>query len=192
LEAAKQGGGADLFFVGRIVPNKAQHDLVKLLVAYRRMYDPKARLHLIGRPGAATYYDALRRYITELGLDDAVEVRERVSGPELSAYYRCSDVLVSASEHEGFCVPILEAMHHQVPVVAYSCGAVPETMGDSGILLRSKSPGLMAAAVHRALTDTDLRARLVAAGRRRLAGYSLERSRRLLIESLAPVTGVRP
>jgi glycosyltransferase involved in cell wall biosynthesis len=193
LQAAKEKGGADLFFVGRIVPNKAQHDLVKVLAAYRRIYDPAARLHIVGRPGAASYYSALRRYISELGLDEAVEVvSDGVSDAELAAYYQTADVLVSASEHEGFCVPLLEAMHFEVPVVAYSCGAVPETMGGAGILLDTKEPGLMAAAVHRVITDDSLRRQLASAGRQRLKEYSLTNARQRLISSLAPVTGLKP
>ena len=191
LEEAKRDGGADLLFVGRLAPNKAQHDLIKALVAYRRVYDPKARLRLIGRPATDSYARALGRYATELGVADAVVIREAgVSGGELSAHYRAADALVVLSEHEGFSVPLLEAMLHGVPIVAYASTAVPETLGDAGLLLDEKSPSLVAAAIHRVLTDTAVREALVAAGRRRLATFDLERSRRRLVDSLAPLTGV--
>ena len=192
LQAVKEDGGADWLFVGRLAPNKMQQDLVKALYAYRRAYDPRARLRLIGRRATDSYFDAVRGFVAELGLDGAVEIVEGVSGAELAAYYRAADVLVSASEHEGFCVPLLEAMHHDVPIVAYASTAVPETLGDAGVLLPRKSPGLIAAAVHRVLSDDQLRKGLVERGRARLADFSLERSRRRLIEALAPVTGVRP
>ena len=192
LQAAKDRGGADLLFVGRICPNKAQHDLVKVLYAYRRAYDPGARLHLIGRPATDSYQDALVRFIAQLGLTGAVNVVERVSDAELTAYYRAADVLVSVSEHEGFGVPLLEAMHHDVPVVAYASTAVPETCGDGALLLAGKAPSIVAAAVHRVVSDAAVRAALVAAGRRRLDHFALERSRRRLVEALAPVTGVVP
>ena len=192
LEAAKDDGGADWLFVGRLAPNKVQHDLVKALYAYRRAYDPKARLRLIGRRATDTYFDAISGFVAELGLSDAVDIVEGVSGGELAAYYRAADVLVSASEHEGFCVPLLEAMHHDVPIVAFACAAVPETLGDAGVLLPHKSPAFIAAAVHRVLSDDGLRKDLIARGRVRLADFSLERARRRLVEALAPVTGVLP
>lgn len=191
LHAAKGRGGADWLFVGRLAPNKAQHDLVKALAAYRRVYDPAARLHLVGRPAADTYADALRHFATDAGLLGAVEVADGGVSPEaLSAYYAAADVFVSASEHEGFCVPLLEAMHHGVPIVAYAAAAVPETLGAAGLALPTKAPLGVAAAVNRVLTDTRLRATLLDAGAARLAELSLERSRARLLAALAPLTGM--
>ncbi|PZS19169.1 MAG: hypothetical protein DLM54_07450 [Acidimicrobiales bacterium] len=184
LAAAKADGGADLLFVGRISPNKAQHDLVKALLAYRRLYDSAARLHLVGRPQSPVYLAALRRYVSDLGLSDSVDLAEGVSQAELAAYYRAADVLVSCSEHEGFCVPLLEAMHQGVPVVAYGAAAVPETLGPGGIVLASKAPLVVAAAIDRVIHDARLRSGLVAAGRRRLADFSPERTRGRLVEAL--------
>ncbi|MGH9069175.1 MAG: glycosyltransferase [Acidimicrobiales bacterium] len=191
LARAKGDGGADWLFVGRLAPNKAQQDLVKALAAYRSVYDPKARLHLVGRPATPGYADGLRRLAAGAGLVDAVElVDQGISHRSLVAYYRSADVLVSASEHEGFCVPLLEAMYHGVPVVAYGAAAVPETLGAAGLLLDDKSPVTVAAAVHRVLSDQDLRQHLVAAGQARLGAFSLDRSRARLVAALAPLTGV--
>ncbi len=176
LMRAKRGGGADLLFVGRLSPNKAQHDLVKLLWAYRRMYDPRARLRLVGRSASERYRRAICSFVEELELGEAVEIAEGVSQPELAAYYRAADVFVCASEHEGFLVPLLESMYHEVPIVTYAAAAVPETLGSAGILLDSKAPARMAAAVHKVLDDPSLRDNLVAAGRARLGEFSLERS----------------
>ena len=190
LEKVKAGGGADLLFVGRLAPNKAQHELIKALVLYRRVYDPRARLRLIGRPATDSYARALGRYATELGVADAVIVRELVTGGELSAHYRAADAVVIVSEHEGFSVPLLEAMLHGVPVVARPGGAVPETLGGAGLLVEDRSPAAVAAAVHRVVTDDAVRRSLVAAGRRRLEEFDLQRSRRRLIDALTPLTGV--
>ncbi|HET6810448.1 MAG TPA: glycosyltransferase family 4 protein [Acidimicrobiales bacterium] len=192
LEKVKAEGGADLLFVGRLAPNKAQHELIKALVMYRRVYDPRARLRLIGRPATDSYARALGRYATELGVADAVIIRERVSGGELSAHYRAADALVIVSEHEGFCVPVLEAMLHGTPIVARPSGAVAETLGRAGLTVTDRSPATVAAAVHRVVTDDALRRSLVAAGHERLAEFDLARSRRRLIEALAPLTGVTP
>jgi len=190
LQEAKQDGGADWLFVGRLAPNKAQHDLIKALYAYREAYDPRARLYLVGRRATDSYYEALTGFAVRLGVTDAVRIREGVSGGELAAHYSTADVLVSVSEHEGFCVPPLEAMRHDLPVVAYAAGAVPETVGDAGLLLARKDPSTVAASVNRVLSDDVLRQRLIGAGRRRLGDFSLESSKRKLVEALAPVTGV--
>lgn len=190
LEADRTGGGADLLFVGRLAPNKAQEDLIKALVLYRRTYDPKARLRLIGRPAAATYYDALTSFIGHLGLNGSVTVVSGLSDAELAAYYQSADALVVLSEHEGFNTPLVEAMRHGLPVIAYSSCAVPETLGEGGILLADKSPATVAAAVHRVVSDDSLRGLIVEAGRRRLAQFDLEASKRLFVNSLSFLTGV--
>jgi len=177
LERTKEGGGIDVVFVGRIVPNKAQHDLIKALAAYRAGYDPAARLHLLGGTSAPNYMRALRRFVAALELWDAVDLAGSVSDSERAAYYRGADVFVCLSEHEGVGVPLLEAMRYGVPVIAFRSSAIPETVGDAGILLDSKEPTLVAAAIHRVVSDGALRDRLVTAGRARLAEFDLAKTR---------------
>jgi glycosyltransferase involved in cell wall biosynthesis len=167
--AAKRDGGRDWLFVGRVAPNKCQHDLVAALAAHRRVYESRDRLHLVGGATARAYSTALTSFVHATGLDDAVDITGSVRASVLRAHYRSADVLVCVSEHEGFCVPVLEAMHHGVPVVAYGAGAVAETVGDGGIVLERKDPVTVAAAVERVLSDPELRVQLVAAGRRRAA-----------------------
>jgi glycosyltransferase involved in cell wall biosynthesis len=187
LSGAKSGGGADLLFVGRVAPHKAQHDLVKVLAVYRRLYDPKARLHLVGGSGSEAYSDAVKGYASALGLGDAVEVTGSVSAGELAAHYRAADVFVCVSEHEGFCVPLLEAMHHRLPIVAFAAAAVPETLAGAGLLLPAKDPATVAAAIDRLVGDADLRAALVDGGSERLTDFALERTRRRFAEAVAPI-----
>ena len=139
LRDAKGDGGRDWLFVGRIAPNKCQHDLVAALAAHRRAYGSHTRLHLVGGSTSATYSFALERFVAALGLEDAVEITGPVSAGALGAYYRAADVLVCVSEHEGFCVPVIEAMYHDVPVVAFAAGAVAETVGAPAA--RSSTPG---------------------------------------------------
>ena len=110
-----------------------------------------------------------------------------VADVELEGLYRSADVFVCLSEHEGFCVPLLEAMAHGVPVVALGAAAVPETVGDAGLVLGSKRPGLVAEAVHRVMRDEGLRAALVGAGRQRLEHFALARTRRTLLDALQPI-----
>jgi L-malate glycosyltransferase len=174
-------GGADLLYVGKISPHKAPHDLVKMLAVLRRVDDPAARLHLVGSPLGETYEPALRGFIEELGLTGAVNLAGSVSGAELEAYFQAADVFVCASDHEGFCVPLAEAMGHGVPIVAYGVTAVPETVGGAGLVLRDKSPVPFAAAVGRVLSDKRLRAVLAAAGKERAGGFDLEASTRRFV-----------
>ncbi|MBI2169535.1 MAG: glycosyltransferase family 4 protein [Actinobacteria bacterium] len=192
LERAKGDGGSDWLFVGRFAPNKCQHDLLKAFAAYRRTHDPRARLHLAGSEGPTRYVKALHRLAADAGVGGAVTFHTGVPSGVLSALYRAADVFVCLSEHEGFCIPLLEAMHHRVPVVAFAAAAVPETLGGAGLLLTDKRPLTVAHAVDRLLTDAGLRARMVAAGRERLADFSLDRTRARLVEALAPVLNGSP
>lgn len=189
LASAKAEGGADLLFVGKVAPHKAPHDLVKMLAVYRRLYDPRARLHLVGSPLGDRYGPALAAFVADLGLDEAVSVTGSVSGGELEAHYRSADVFVCASDHEGFCVPLVEAMGHGVPVVAYGATAVPETVGDAGLVLPAKEPLRLAAAVARVVADADLRRRLRAAATRRVAALAPEKSATRFVELIGHAVG---
>lgn len=182
LAADRSRGGTELLFVGKVSPHKAPHDLVKMLSVYRRLYDPEARLRLVGSPLGDSYAPALAGFVAELGLTDAVTVTGSVDAGELEAYYRAADVFVCASDHEGFCVPLVEAMGHGVPVVAYGATAVPETVGTAGLVLPDKQPLRFAAAVARVMNDAALRTHLVEAARSRAEQFSLERSRRRFVE----------
>jgi glycosyltransferase involved in cell wall biosynthesis len=189
LAAAKARGGADLLYVGKISPHKAPHDLVKMFSVYRRLYDPAARLHLVGSPLGDTYGPALTAFIDRLGLAGSVSVTGSVTKAELEAYFAAADVYVSASNHEGFCVPLVEAMGHGLPVVAYGVAAVPETVGAAGLLLANKSPLRFAAAVDRVVHDAALRATMVAAGAERVAAYDLDTSCRGYAEVIGQAVG---
>lgn len=174
-------------FVGRLAPNKAQHDIVKAFAAYRRFHNPDARLHLVGGGHEDSYARTLQRFIHALGLDDAVTLAGGVSPAELAAYYRAADVFVVCSEHEGFCVPLLEAMHHRVPIVAFAATAVTETLGGGGLLLDVKDPCTVAAAVDRVVTDTALRHQLVEAGTVRVRDFDLSRTAPAFVEAVTSV-----
>jgi L-malate glycosyltransferase len=181
---ARQLGGTDWLAVGRIAPNKCQHDIVLAFAAYRRLHDPLARLTLIGGQSAGEYWRALHRLTDDLGIAGAVTFTDVVSHAELLACYRTADVFLCLSEHEGFNVPVLEAMHFDVPVVAYAAAAVPDTVGDAALLLTQKDALIVATAVDRLRSDTSLRTRLVDAGRKRVEHFSIGRTGPRLIESL--------
>jgi glycosyltransferase involved in cell wall biosynthesis len=181
--------GAVWLFVGRIAPHKCQHDLIKAFSVYRRVYEPTAVLRIVGASSSDRYVAALHQLVAALQLEDAVELTGSVPAPELAAHYRSADVYVCVSEHEGFCVPLLEAMHHRVPIVAYGTTAVPETLGAGGVCLPGKSPATVAAAVHRVLGDHELRRVLTDAGTARLAELDRTVTRQIWSDALASVIG---
>jgi glycosyltransferase involved in cell wall biosynthesis len=190
LRAEKTGGGADLLFVGRITPSKAQHDLIKALECYRRVYDPDARLHLVGTSMGDDYPRALERYARRLGLGGAVRLTGSVSEEALAAYYSTADVFVCASEHEGFGIPLVEAMSFSLPVVAFAAGAVPETVSTGALVIEDKSPLGFAAAAHRAVTDGALRSRLIEMGGRRARELSLANGRERWTTAIERAIGI--
>jgi glycosyltransferase involved in cell wall biosynthesis len=170
--------------VGRLSPNKAQHQLVEALWFYRRWYDPEARLRLVGPSTTESYAEAVVAFAAELGLADAVERGEHLTQGELAAWYVDADLFVCLSDHEGFCIPLLEAMHFDLPIVAFAAGAVPETLGEAGVLLDTKRPSVVAAAIDRLRTDTELASRLAAAGRGRLEAFAMSTTRARFVEVL--------
>ena len=182
----KQAGGTEWLFVGRVAPNKCQHDLIKAFAYYRAVIDPNAHLTLVGRSSSARYRDALGTFVRNVGLEGAITFPDSVTPGALTAYYQYADVFVCASEHEGFCVPLLEAMYHQLPIVAFDAAAVPATLGSGGLVVQTKAPAFFAEAVARVVQDTDLRAQLMAAGTERLADFALSRTRDEMFEALEP------
>ena len=184
LAAAKASGGADLLFVGKVSPHKGQDDLVKALAAYRRAYDPQARLHIVGGAISEEYQTAVERFAAELGLADAVEIAGSITHEELIAYYAGCDVFLCLTNHEGFCVPLLEAMYHRLPIVTWACTAVPETVGDAGLVLADKQPARVAAAIDRVVRDGHLRDELARAAAERVAWFSLPRAQDRFVAAL--------
>ena len=183
-EQARAHGGADWLTVGRIAPNKCQHDVLLAFAVYRRIHDPRARLTLVGGQSAGLYWRALHRLAEDLDIADAVTFTDIVSHAELLACYRSADVFVLLSEHEGFNVPVLEAMHFGVPVVAYASSAVPGTVGDGALLLTDKDPVVVATAVERVRSDASLRQALVDAGRKRVEHFSIARTGPRLLDTM--------
>jgi glycosyltransferase involved in cell wall biosynthesis len=152
----------NVLFVGRMVPNKRIEDVIRYFHAYKTLFNPRSRLLLVGLHTAFEKYLAmLHGFISKIGVRD-VYFTGQVTNEELVAYYELADVFLCASEHEGFCVPLMEAFHMGVPVVAYAATAVPATMDGGGILYTEKSPLDVAAILNAVVTNDDLRDRLVA------------------------------
>jgi L-malate glycosyltransferase len=170
--------------VGRLAPNKGHQDAIAALFVARMTTDPGARLTLIGAPTEPNYAHALRRYANSLGLSEAVEFVSGIDDAQLAAYYCASNVLVMLSEHEGFGVPLIEAMANGIPVVAYAAGAVGEILGTAGVLLDRKHPRHVASALHRLLADPTEVDRLVAEGRGRVEALDLPNAGNRLVAAI--------
>jgi glycosyltransferase involved in cell wall biosynthesis len=128
----------NIMFVGRVIPNKKFEDLIRAFHAYRTRHNPRSRLLLVGSySGFERYFAMLQALIARLGTPD-VHFLGHVSNEELTALYDIGDLFLCASEHEGFCVPIVEAFHKQIPVLAYAATAVPATMDGGGVLYETK------------------------------------------------------
>jgi glycosyltransferase involved in cell wall biosynthesis len=158
----------NLLFVGRVVPNKAHVALIKAFYFFHRHIDTRSQLWLVGSSSLPTYEKLLRSLIARLHLEQAVTLTGRVSLGELRTYYEAANLFLSASQHEGFCVPLLESMHFELPILAYNCTAVPETLGNSGVLFNQYRYNEIAETAHLLLTDADLRQQVIRRQRQRL------------------------
>jgi glycosyltransferase involved in cell wall biosynthesis len=169
-----RGDAARWLCVGRVAPNKGIELALMALLVARAHHDPAATLRVVGRPVVPAYTRALRRFARELGVRDAVTFAGQLSDTDLVAAMTESEVLVMASQHEGFGVPVLEAMSIGLPVVANRVGALPEIVGDGGLLVDATDPYALAGAAARAAGDGGVRADLAHAAARRVAALDLQ------------------
>jgi glycosyltransferase involved in cell wall biosynthesis len=178
-----QDGRTNILFVGRISPNKKQDDLVR---AFQRFLvaDPSARLILVGLvENGDPYVGYLRGIIESSGLTESVILAGSVHDSQLAAYYRTAHLFWSMSEHEGFCVPLVEAMWFDIPIVAYRSTAVPETLGDAALMFTEKCDlEAVAAMAFLLATDRILRRRSISAQRRRRVQFLSEQIRPLVCD----------
>jgi glycosyltransferase involved in cell wall biosynthesis len=151
----------NVLFVGRVIPNKKFEDVIRAFHAYKTFFNRRSRLLLVGsHAGFDRYVTMLHRFIATLGARD-VHLVGHVSNEELTAYYELADIFVCASEHEGFCVPIVESFHMGVPVLAYAATAVPSTMDGAGVLYATKDPMYLAALINAVIEDRQVADRIV-------------------------------
>ena len=184
-------GLTNLLFVGRRAPNKGHRYLLDAFAVYHEHYERNSRLLLVGRQdrSLASYTNLLREQASRLGVLDSILFIDGVSDAELKAYYQRASAFVLASEHEGFCVPVVEAMALQVPIVAYGTTAVPHTVGDAGLVWEEPDPFLLAQSIDAVVRDVDVRRQLTERGWRRyqalFANQRLERDFLHALQSIA-------
>lgn len=171
LYAKYDDGYTTLIIVGRGVPHKKQDEAIAAVGWYKQHISPKVRLFIIGdmKP---SYAKKLHKMTEDLNLQDNVIFTGKISNEELCTYYHLADGLLCLSEHEGFCVPLVEAMIFGTPIFAFACAAVPETLGKAGILLTDKSPQNIATIINETINDKDKLAELKTAQQQRLQELS--------------------
>jgi L-malate glycosyltransferase len=176
LDHILDDGLVNFLFVGRIAPNKKIEDHIKLAEVYKRYVDAYYRFIFVGRYDVVPrYYSTIRALMSEYRLlADRFVFTGPVPDDELAAFYRHATVYISLSEHEGFCVPLVEAMAADVPILAYAAAAVPDTLGGAGVAFAPKDLEYAAELLGALAFDDDLRARVVAGQRRRLLDFGDE------------------
>jgi hypothetical protein len=179
-----------------MIPNKKIDDIIRCFHAYKTRCNPRSRLLLVGSYGGFDLYFAmLQQLVATLKLPD-VFFMGHVSNEELSAFYDVADLFLCASEHEGFCVPLMEAFHKRVPVMAYAATAVPATMDGGGVLYETKNPAHVASLMQAILDDEELVERILAsqdAALERLAGQDFDGTLlRFVEQAIAAPAGQAP
>lgn len=180
-------GKTNLLYVGRVIPNKKFEDLIKCFALYKKYFNPNSRLILAGEyRGLERYSSTLQNLIDRLSLED-VYFTGHVDFRELLALFEAADLYLSLSEHEGFGVPLLEAFHKRIPVLAFGAGAVEETLNGGGLLLRQKDFLRIAALIDLVLTDKKLKRRIIDGQLRALEKFSRENVVRVLLRHIEEV-----
>jgi glycosyltransferase involved in cell wall biosynthesis len=182
LEEILDDGLVNFLFVGRIAPNKKVEDIIRHAEFYKRYVDERYRFIFVGKTdGVPRYYNMVRALVAEFQMPpDRFIFTGPVPDEELAVYYRTASVYISLSEHEGFCVPLLEAMAADVPVLAYASSAVPDTLGGAGVSFAPKDLEFAAELLCELAFNDRLRASVIAGQRRRLQEFGDDRITREL------------
>lgn len=182
-------GRTNILFTGRIVPNKKIEDLIKVAFYYKKYISPLVRLIVVGKTASLPkYYQSLVRLADEFYLkSEEICFTGHIPDEEMFALYRAADVFLSLSEHEGFCLPLIESLIFDLPVIAYDCTAVPFTLDGAGVLLKDKRTEDVAELVGRIVGDPGLRDRIIAGQRRRLLRFKAVSSGEYLLSALKEI-----
>ncbi|MEX0431674.1 glycosyltransferase family 4 protein [Spiribacter insolitus] len=184
----QQNNARQLLFVGRLVPHKNPQGLIAMLAELTHMTDQSVRLTLVGE-GSPTTIAALYDLAARLRVSDQVEITGKVSDERLVTLYSEADLYVSMSEHEGFGMPLVEAMMHEVPIVAYAApeSGIADTVEGGGLLLNRADPAIVAATAAAVLDDVELQGQVIAAQKTRLKALQPDRLEQQLVDFLRSV-----
>ncbi len=181
-------GNVNILFTGRIAPNKKIEDLIKIFWFYNLNFNEKSRLLLVGSIGLSSYKNALDSYICENSIKNVL-FTGHISDSERNAYYEAADIFLCMSEHEGFCIPLLEAFQWKLPVVAYNASAVPDTMGNAGVLVNTKEPAAICRVIEELLKNKSYRQNIIDGQLQRLSCMTLSAHDDEFVQLLQTVAG---
>lgn len=171
----KSTPGINVVHIGRLAPNKCIEDIIKSFYFLNRFIDKGSRLWLAGIDIDTEIYSfSLKRLVHELGIDESVTFAGCMADSELRSLYEAGSVYCCMSEHEGFCLPVVEAMHFGLPVISFDSSALPDTIGSGGLLVSEKRHAEIAELIAEVSRNQELRASLVSAGRERVASLSFD------------------
>ncbi len=171
----------NFLFVGRIAPNKKQEDLIRIFYYYKKYINEKSRLFIVGVSDQVPQYQTiLENLVARLGLKDVI-FAGRVNDNQLVAYYQLTDIFLCMSEHEGFCVPLIEAMHFQKPIVSYNSTAIADTLGNSGVVFSTKNHQEVAEMTELVLRDEELKRQIIAKQNERLKYFRRENTEKIFV-----------
>lgn len=176
----------NIIFVGRIAPNKKIEDVINCFDEYKKL-NPKSRLLLVGNYDESDlYYNELIDMVMKKKMKDIV-FTGHISFSAILAYYRVADVFLCMSEHEGFCVPLVEAMYFEVPIIAFAATAIPETLGDAGILIKDKKPENVAKIMDELIRSREMQHSLKEKAKNRLNNYQYNTVKHQILECVKKV-----
>lgn len=176
--------------VGRMAPNKCIEDIIKSFYFLQKYVHKQSKLWLVGIDiDTEVYSFGLKRLAQQLSIEEHVRFVGQRDDGELKALYQAAHVYACMSEHEGFCLPVVEAMHFGLPVLSYASSALPETIADAGVLVEQKRHAELAELMYEMYSNADLRRRLIEAGQRRVGELSVDHFSKRVAEifSTAPV-----
>lgn len=183
-------GKKNILFVGRIAPNKAQEDIIKSFYYYKKYINKDSRLILVGNSnGFENYLELLKKLIKELELENDVVFPGHIKFEEILAFYKVADLFLCMSEHEGFCVPLVESMFFEVPILSYNSSAIKDTLGNSGVLVNKKNYFLISELMNFILLDENIKKEIIKKQNKRLEDFQLEKVEKQLLEFIRRIGG---
>lgn len=184
LKELYDDGKTNILYVGRIIPNKKVEDIIKIFHLYQKGFNGDARLFIVGESrGFERYLFSLQDLVKKLHCRQ-VHFVGHVPDDELITYFKLARLYLHMSEHEGFCAPVPESFHLQIPVVAFNAGAVAETMAGGGMLVNRKDYLAVAALIDRILTDKKLKQDILDSQNKALQKYRKNRTGKILLEHI--------
>lgn len=180
----------NFLFVGRVVPNKAFEDVILTFAWYQKHINNKSRLLLVGNTSyMESYVNKLKKYISYLGVKNVI-FPGHISFNEILSYYKLADIFLCMSRHEGFCVPLLEAMYFHIPIIARNTTAIPYTLGNGGVLVDDNDPVTAALLADKIINNSKLRENIIKEQDRRLEDFSHEKIKKQILDEVEALQNI--